>query len=130
MIDYACYPITYTVDPSIAATARQAFHQWTVLTYLPFVRVTDHGQVTVTVSWVKDEWAAYTMDDVIVIDPRWAHGDWTEPILAHEIGHILGIPHTTDPALLMTIGFGVDHVTAGDAALVKVTPCDPFGVLP
>jgi len=117
-----CPPVTYSIDttgldyPGRASVAnRRALKQWTAMTGIPFVYQPSGGLVSVVFRTIKDEWAAYALGNVIVVDPRWIK----ESVLAHEWGHILGIPHTSAPDMLMTLGGFMDKVTPADAELAR-----------
>lgn len=131
----ACVPITWSIDtagiasPGRASSAiRRALGEWSALTGLQFEWVAEGGQVSFVFRTITEPWAAYAQNGTVVIDPRVAlwSGRLQQSVAAHEIGHILGIPHLQhDGSILSDVGFKGSHrVTVEDAALVKVQPCD------
>jgi hypothetical protein len=120
-----CEPITWSIDTTgvshpgrTAVAARRAFDEWTAATGIRFVWQPSGGTVSIIFGIVPKEWIAYAAADHIVLGPKLADawGQYQREVIAHEIGHVLGVGH--EGAGLM--GGNATHVTAADAALVTV----------
>jgi hypothetical protein len=124
-----CVPITWSIDTTglshpgrTSVAVGRAFDEWSAATGLRFQWVSSGGQVSVVFHPVDPRWLAYALEDVIVVDPVVANAASTyqREVVAHELGHVLGLPHG-GPGLM---GGNAIHVMPIDGQAVSIQPCD------
>jgi hypothetical protein len=134
--------------PSYVARVREAFDEWDALR-LPvrFAFVDDSADAEVHVNWIDH------FDESISGRTRWARDDdWTitdanislavhhhqgeqldegamRALALHEIGHLLGLDHTTDSLSIMAPRVRVRELSAADRATVRLLYTLPPGPL-
>jgi len=155
--DRAAAPLTVWIQPraSIAdfsadfiAQVRVAFASWDSLE-LPvrFVFVKDSATAEVHVNWIdrfaepisgRTRWARdenWTITDANIVLAVHHHqgevldGDSMKAMALHEIGHLLGLDHTTDSTSIMAPRVRVRELSGPDRATVRLLYALPAGPL-
>ena len=135
----------YITDPAYRALIRQAFQAWEDVADIDFVEVADGSQTDIRLGWdtidgafnVVGEAASrgskttstlFSMTEAEIrfdIAENWAdsrtagHNEvGLYQVALHEIGHVMGLNHTTDPGTIMYASdiSDLDGLTAGDIA--------------
>lgn len=134
--------------PEYVTLARQAFADWQE-TGIPieFRFVADSAKAEVHVAWVDrfkepisgrtlwardDDW--WILDGRISIAMHHRSGEALDPsaikaITLHEVGHLIGLDHTRDPATIMTPRVRVRQLTVQDKATVRLLYTLPAGAV-
>jgi hypothetical protein len=139
--------------PAMAEAARNAFWRWERVADIPvrFDFVRDSAQADVQVRWIeafpirrtgqadlvwrRDGWlqsgtltlATHTPDGVLL------SADAVYTVALHEIGHLLGLDHSDDPADVMYQSTEIHDITARDrrtARLLYAVPPGPYRGVP
>lgn len=134
--------------PEYVALARQAFVDWQETGIpLEFQFVADSAKAEVHVAWVDrfkepisgrtlwardDDW--WILDGRISIAMHHRTGEALDPsaikaITLHEVGHLIGLDHTKDPATIMTPRVRVRQLTVQDKATVRLLYTLPAGAV-
>lgn len=107
--------------PSLATHTDAAVAMWNAACPgLGLARV-DDIDASIAIVWHQnpDNLAGSNKDGVVWIDPKMRDRESHIPaIIAHELGHILGAEHSSDPRDLMYPTVPVDALTPADAAQV------------
>jgi predicted Zn-dependent protease len=133
---------------SYVARVREAFEEWDAL-HLPvhFTFVDDSADAEVHVNWIDhfsepisgrtrwardDSWAI--TDANIVLAVHHNQGDLLDEdamraMALHEIGHLLGLDHTTDSLSIMAPRVRVRQLSSADRATVRLLYALPAGPL-
>lgn len=150
-------PLRVWVQPSVAfagfnaasvPVVRQAFVEWSNLDIpVPFTFVVDSGMADVRVTWVekfnesisgKTLWAHddawWIIDANIQLAVRHHSGEVLDTtsvraIAMHEVGHLLGLDHTTDTTSIMAPKVRVRDLSAADRATAQLLYKLPAGRL-
>ena len=134
--------------PEYVALARQAFTDWQE-TGIPieFRFVADSAKAEVHLGWIDrfrepisgrtlwardDDW--WILDGRISIAMHHRTGEALDPaaikaITLHEVGHLIGLDHTRDPATIMTPRVRVRQLTVQDKATVRLLYTLPAGAV-
>lgn len=150
-------PITVWIQPSstvkgwrpeFVGIARQAFADWEETGIpLSFTFVEDSASAEVHLAWIDhfrepisgrtlwardDDW--WILDGRISIAMHHRTGETLDPsaikaITLHEIGHLIGLDHTRDPATIMTPKVRVRQLTLQDKATVRLLYTLPAGAV-
>jgi len=135
-------------NPAFIPQVKDAFQTWES-TDIPvgFVFVRDSAAAEVHVTWCdhfdeqisgKTMWARdenwWIVDANIVIALHHNHGETLDPsairaIALHEVGHLLGLDHTSDTTNIMTPRVRVRDLSAADRATMKLLYTLPPGSL-
>lgn len=133
-------------DARFPRQARAAFRAWSA-TGIPveFEFVADSADADVHVSWVdrfrepvsgKTLWARdgrwWMVDANILLATHHSGGDPLDPsairaLALHEVGHLLGLDHTTDPWTIMTPRVRVRELSPADRATARLLYSLPPG---
>lgn len=125
--------------PGYVDQVRSAFEDWNRLDLpVPFVFTTDSADADVHVTWIdhfqqpisgRTKWARdddwWITDADIVLAVHHNHGEMLDEdamraMTLHEIGHLLGLDHTTDPTSIMAAKVRVRELSAADRATVRL----------
>jgi matrixin len=127
-------------DSAFVGIVQRAFTDWTTATDIPlrFAFVSDSSAADVHVSWVD------RFDDLISGKTLWSHDDdwWiveaniqlavhhhggerldrsaVRAIALHEVGHLIGLDHTTDVTNIMTPKVRVKELSEADKATARL----------
>jgi hypothetical protein len=136
-------------SPTLAPIVRAAFVEWSE-TGIPvaFSFVTDSSQADVHVTWIdkfdepisgKTLWAHdedwWIVEANIILAVHHRSGEILDPaavraIALHEVGHLIGLDHTTDSTNIMTSRVRVRELSPADRAtaqLLYMLPPGPIG---
>lgn len=135
-------------DPAIVPVVRRAFVEWSEVGIpIPFLFVVDSGMADVRVTWVdrftesisgKTLWAHdedwWIIDANIQLAVHHHTGDVLDStsiraIAMHEVGHLLGLDHTTDTTSIMAPRVRVRDLSAADRATAQLLYLLPAGRL-
>ena len=136
-------------SPTSVATVRDAFIEWTQTGIpLSFSFVLDSASADVHVSWIDrfsepisgktlwthdDRWSILEASIVLAVHHRTGElldGAATRAIALHEVGHLIGLDHTTDTTSIMTPRVRVKTLSPADRAtarLLYLLPPGPIG---
>jgi hypothetical protein len=133
-------------NPTYPGQVRDAFTTWVSEgAPIPFTFVVDSGGADVHVTWVdhfdeqisgKTMWARddnwWIVDANIAIALHHNHGEPLDApavraIALHEVGHLLGLDHSTDTANIMTPRVRVRELSAADKATMQLIYALPPG---
>jgi hypothetical protein len=139
-------PALWDFDPAYGEHVRDAFRAWES-TGIPvrFAFTRDSARAEVHVTWTDrfdepisgktiwsrdDDW--WIVDASIVLAVRHSAGDPLDAsavhaIALHEVGHLIGLDHTRDPATIMTSRVRVRGLTDADRATARLVYSLPPG---
>lgn len=119
--------LTWSIDTTLLpdpagyrAAARYALHQWEP-SGLRFTYVPTGGDLTIVADDTPGPWAAYQSGRSVHLNPASAYVQpWQyRPLLVHEIGHALGVPHNPDPRSVMNADAIGPRVTRHDISAIR-----------
>ena len=134
--------------PTYVALAREAFEDWEATGIpLDFRFVDDSARAEVHLAWIDrfrepisgrtlwardDDW--WILDGSISIAMHHRTGEALDPaaikaITLHEVGHLIGLDHTRDPATVMTPRVRVRSLTIQDKATARLLYTLPAGAV-
>jgi hypothetical protein len=134
--------------PSYIANVRDAFREWDAL-HLPltFAFVDDSADADVHVSWIDrfnepisgrtrwardDDWSITDANIVLAVHHHQGEqldDDAMRAMALHEVGHLLGLDHTTDSFSIMAPRVQVRGLSDADRATVRLLYALPAGPL-
>jgi hypothetical protein len=133
-------------NPDFPARVRSAFEEWTALGIpVRFVFVADSARADVRVGWIDHFDTSISGKTLWARDRNWwivngnitiaLHHNGGEPldgsavraISLHEVGHLLGLDHTSDTLNIMTARVRARDLTEADRATMKLLYSLPAG---